>query len=97
MYLLLVLLLGQQVCLPEICGNDEAEDVDLPRLVEVAHRGVQVIIEVLLLQSPYNLAEADLLLVVLFDHHLYGYRPVRVSFLLEDYVELSRERRTLSS
>lgn len=49
------------------------------------------------LQSPDDFIEANLLFVVLLDRHLHGYWPVRISFLLEDYVQLNREWVTVSS
>lgn len=35
MDLLLVFLLGKQLCLPEICRHDKSKNVDLPELVEI--------------------------------------------------------------
>ncbi len=71
MNFLLVFLLAEEVCFAQVGGNGEAKDIDFSGLVVVAHGRIEVVIEVLLFESPDDLVQADLLIAVLLDCYLH--------------------------
>ena len=60
--------------------------INFSGLVVIADRWIAVIIETLLLQTPYNFAEIDLLFGILFHIDFDSDRPILISLFFKNYV-----------